>query len=206
MPQKSYLNQNQYNRGIRNNNPANLIYSGIPWQGKIPYAQNLDWSGNPSNVVKHFEQFTDLAHGIRAAAMDIVNDYYSDGMNTIQALVYERSPAFENSPEVIINHTEQLTGLDGNTPFQMNANALLSLLHAFFDMEIVPAQRVLITDADIVEGINMMPADVLQQIGGPANTNQLPDGSAVQVAGGGVVAFGIMALLAGGLLLKQMRA
>lgn len=203
---KSYLNSNQYNRGIRNNNPANLIYSGIPWQGKIPYAQNLDWSGNPSNIVRHFEQFTNMGYGIRAAAMDIVNDYYSDGMDTISALVYERSPAFENSPEVIISHTEQLTGLDGNTPFQMNANALLSLLHAFFDIEIGPAQRGLITDADIVEGINMMPANVLQQIGGPANGNQLPDGSAVQTAGGGVVAFGLMALLTGGLVLKKMRA
>ena len=54
---KSYLNRTDLPRGIRNNNPGNLIYTTIAWEGKISYANNRDWSGTPTNIVKKFEQF-----------------------------------------------------------------------------------------------------------------------------------------------------
>lgn len=200
----SYLNNNSLARGLRNNNPGNLIYTSIPWVGKLSYADNKDWSGNPANVVKHFEQFNTLEDGIRAAAMDITNDYFTDGKQTVAQLVYERAPAFENSPEVIIQHVKDLTGLDGNTPFTLDAQGLLALLHAFIDIEIPSAQRYLVTDNMIANGINLMPQNVLNQLGGGVGPSTMPGGSQQQ-AGGGAVAFAVALLLAGGLLIKKMR-
>lgn len=43
-------------RGIRNNNPLNLVISNTPWLGKVT-----------TNTDGHFEQFINIEYGIRAA-------------------------------------------------------------------------------------------------------------------------------------------
>lgn len=53
----SFLHKPNLSRGLRNNNPGNLILTSIGWDGKIPNAQNTDGT---------FEQFTSANYGIRA--------------------------------------------------------------------------------------------------------------------------------------------
>ena len=85
---KSYLNQNGLPRGIRNNNPGNIVISNNSWQGKIAVAQNTDG---------HFEQFTELYYGLRALAKLLVNKV-NDGQNTIRKiLVRDRKSTRLNS-------------------------------------------------------------------------------------------------------------
>lgn len=55
------LSQNQP-RGIRNNNPLNIVRSSTPWVGKIPHEKATDTK---------FEQFESMLYGIRAAAINM---------------------------------------------------------------------------------------------------------------------------------------
>jgi hypothetical protein len=88
-------------RGIRNNNPGNLVKTSIPWQGKVPHSQNND---------SRFEQFVSMAYGVRAMMLDVINDI-NKGLNTIQKLVYEYAPPHENDTQAYINSVVKQSGI-----------------------------------------------------------------------------------------------
>ncbi len=76
-------------RGIRNNNPGNLIYTTIKWNGKIPKEQNKD---------RRFEMFITPVYGVRAMIKDLKNDI-EKGKNTVPLLIEEYAPRFENNTD-----------------------------------------------------------------------------------------------------------
>lgn len=81
---------NSTRRGLRNNNPGNLVRSKLAWKGKVPHALNKD---------PHFEQFRDEGGvpghlwGLRAMFMDIRGDIEKDGLNTVAKLISSYAPA-----------------------------------------------------------------------------------------------------------------
>jgi hypothetical protein len=103
----SYLGQSSYPRGIRNNNPGNLVKTSIPWQGKK----------SPSSDSR-FEQFTAFVWGLRAQIRDVRGDITNKGQNTIRKLITAYAPAFENNTSGYIN---QVTN-----GMNMNADTLLT--------------------------------------------------------------------------------
>jgi len=80
-------------RGIRNNNPGNLIYTNIKWNGKLPKEQNKD---------RRFEMFISPEYGVRAMIKDLKHDI-EKGKNTVPALIEEYAPKFENNTAAYIN-------------------------------------------------------------------------------------------------------
>jgi hypothetical protein len=80
-------------RGIRNNNPGNLIYTNIKWNGKLPKSQNKD---------RRFEMFIAPEYGIRAMIKDLKHDI-EKGKNTVPALISEYAPKHENNTAAYIN-------------------------------------------------------------------------------------------------------
>lgn len=98
-------------RGIRNNNPGNLIISNIPWKGKIPRNKNTDGK---------YEQFTSPHYGIRAMVMDIKNDIVKDKLNTIRKLINEYAPKHENPTKAYIDFVAKHTGISPDTPIDIN--------------------------------------------------------------------------------------
>ena len=80
-------------RGIRNNNPGNLIYTNIKWNGKLPKEQNKD---------RRFEMFIAPEYGVRAMIKDLKHDI-EKGKNTVPALIEEYAPKFENNTAAYIN-------------------------------------------------------------------------------------------------------
>ena len=58
-------------RGLRNNNPLNLINTSINWQGEVPFSQKQD---------ADFEEFTSPFYGIRANLLNFYNYLGSSGM------------------------------------------------------------------------------------------------------------------------------
>lgn len=66
-------------RGIRNNNPGNLVYAGINWQGEI----GQDDAG--------FSVFDSMYNGMRAAAINLNGYYHSHGLKTIDAIIHRWS-------------------------------------------------------------------------------------------------------------------
>lgn len=71
-------------RSLRNKNPGNIKLSTIPWQGKVPNAQNTDGT---------FEQFTTFQNrpgmvwGTRAMIKELIDSIINDGNNTLTKLI-----------------------------------------------------------------------------------------------------------------------
>lgn len=104
------LNNPKFSRGIRNNNPGNLIYvSSNNWLGKVPYSQNLD-SG------KKFEQFIELRYGLRALMKHFITNINKNTQATIVNLIKVYAPSFENDTLMYINTVAKMVGLDINAP------------------------------------------------------------------------------------------
>ena len=80
-------------RGIRNNNPGNLVFTKINWKGKLPRHQNKD---------RRFEMFIAPVYGVRAMIKDLKHDI-GKGKNTVPLLIEEYSPRFENNTDNYIN-------------------------------------------------------------------------------------------------------
>lgn len=119
----NYLNNPNYTRGIRNNNPGNLVRSANNWQGKIPYSNSLD---------AHFEQFVSMKYGIRAMMRDIISDY-SKGKTTVTALISEFAPAFENNTAAYINSV--VTGIGANIIGELTKEKLILICKAIVKVE-----------------------------------------------------------------------
>lgn len=78
----------QQARGIRNNNPGNIKLSNTAWQGKVPNAQNTDGT---------FEQFQDMAHGIRAVYRLLITYANKHKLRTVDEIIDRWAPSGENS-------------------------------------------------------------------------------------------------------------
>lgn len=103
-------------RGVRNNNPGNIIRNGIAWNGLLTQAQvqNNGWEWDPV-----FCQFDTADNGLRALAK-ILMTYAAKGIDTIQGListfsatnqqayVTNVSAALQVDPGKVINVTQNI--------------------------------------------------------------------------------------------------
>jgi len=139
---KSFLNMPGYPRGLRNNNPGNLIYTGDQWRGMIGQDQD------------GFVQFENIAWGLRALSIDLRGDI-NEGKNTIEKLIYEFAPPSENDTYSYIQNVSYYTGYTTEqlTP---TTETLKKLIRAIMNVELGVSYSAMITDADILEGINLM--------------------------------------------------
>lgn len=93
-------------RGIRNNNPGNLVLTTIAWKGKVPNEKNTD---------KYFEQFTSPLWGIRAMYMDVKGDIEKDGLNTLRKLISVYAPEHENNTQAYIDFISKKLNLGADS-------------------------------------------------------------------------------------------
>lgn len=122
---KSFLGRADLPRGIRNNNPGNLVRTNIPWQGKVPHVNSTD---------NHFEQFEEFRWGVRAMIKDLQNDI-GKGLTTISALIYEYAPPFENNTEGYISTLSNLSGIGPNEIITGNKATMKKLVPAISRIE-----------------------------------------------------------------------
>lgn len=142
----SFLGQTKLNKGIRNNNPGNLVKTGIVWQGKIPHSKNTD---------PRFEQFTTIEYGIRAMLRDIVNDI-NKGNNTITKLIHQYAPSFENDTLSYINDVSKGLGIAPDDKIRSVDNVfLLKIAKAVIKKENAP-HHTYVKDSHIKTAINML--------------------------------------------------
>ena len=78
-------------RGIRNNNPLNIVQTKDKWQGL-----------RVKQYDKRFCEFIDMAHGYRAAFVILKNYIKKHGWNTIEQIVSHWAPKNENDTAVYI--------------------------------------------------------------------------------------------------------
>ena len=112
----SFLGRTDLTLGIRNNNPGNLVFTGIAWQGKII-----------PKVPQRFEQFSAVKWGIRAMLRDVVNDI-SKGKNTVSKLIHQYAPPSENNTKSYINDVSKALGIQPNDKITSINNEFLFLM------------------------------------------------------------------------------
>lgn len=112
-------------RGIRNNNPGNLIYTNIKWNGKLPKDQNKD---------RRFEMFIAPEYGIRAMIKDLKHDI-EKGKNTIPTLIAEYAPRFENNTSAYIQTVCKDLKVSQTAKLVPTKNTLRLLVHSISRVE-----------------------------------------------------------------------
>jgi hypothetical protein len=110
-------------RGVKNNNPGNLVRTFNQWKGKI----------NPSSDPR-FEQFTSMEFGARAS-MKNIQTWYRRGLTTIRKLITAWAPPTENDTEAYIQFLSSQLGVDENYHFQLTPDFLQELAYQISVME-----------------------------------------------------------------------
>lgn len=140
---KSFLNNHKV-RGLRNNNPGNLVKTNIAWQGKI--LKSTD---------KNFEQFENIYWGLRAMYKDLINDI-NKGKDTVTKLINEYAPPHENDTTAYINKVAKIVGVQPNQKLSKINGAFLMLLgRAIIKVELGNAHTE-VTDSDLKKAIGML--------------------------------------------------
>ena len=152
----SFLGKSNLSRGIRNNNPGNLVYTSNSWIGKISYNQNTDTN-------KHFEQFTEVKFGIRAMLIDIIGDI-GKGKDTIKKLITEYAPPLENNTKLYIEKVAKTVGLTPDQKiYQVDVLFMLQIARAIINHENGKDAK-LITDSDIFDAIDVLDRDIINGV------------------------------------------
>lgn len=123
--------------GFRNNNPLNLRPGGGAWQG-MTGTMHHERAGD-------FVTFATVEHGLRAAAITLINYKLIHGADTLHSIIHRWAPVADNNhTEYYIRAVEQETSIARNRP-----------LDFLRDPEVLV--RVLIAMAHVENGANPLP-------------------------------------------------
>lgn len=117
------LNEKKLSRGLRNNNPCNLIITKNKWVGKIEKSED-----------EKFEQFLTMELGIRAAIISISNQI-KKGKITIERLITNYAPSNENDTHNYINLVCKMMNMTKNEVFIETAYEMFKLIKAIIIIE-----------------------------------------------------------------------
>jgi len=146
----SFLNNKNLTRGIRNNNPGNLIKSKENWQGKIPHSQNTD---------SRFEQFYRLVDGLRAMMIQLRSDILK-GKNTLTKLIHKYAPIYENDTTMYINSVAKSIDLEADQPITfLDMSLLIKITKAMVKVE-NGGDALLIKDKDYANAYSILNRDM----------------------------------------------
>lgn len=144
-------------RGLANNNPANLRRSSSDWEGKVPFDQSTD---------NDFEQFYTLEYGLRAAGYNIYK-ILLDTDGTIHGLINTWAPPSDgNNTSAYVNFVSNETGLPADQQISLDADTLKKIVTAIGEQENgKQAFNANVPESSIIDGLNMLPPDIILQIG-----------------------------------------
>ena len=132
-------------RGIRNNNPGNLIYvPNINWRGEI-------------GVDGRLLIFDTMLNGVRACVKDLLAGFKEvnrtagkSGEDTIREIITEFAPPHENDTEAYIAAVSQRSGFGPDLVLTPDQETLFKLATAIFHHE---NGGDFVSDADIAAGV-----------------------------------------------------
>lgn len=104
-------------RGIRNNNPGNIIQSGIAWQGKL---------AKPDDP--RFEQFDTAQNGIRALAKLVISYQDKHGLRTVRGIINRWAPPVENDTGAYVAAVANAVGVKPDDTIEVHRTATLAAL------------------------------------------------------------------------------
>ena len=94
-------------RGIRNNNPFNIIKSQIAWYGEVSILNGC--------TDKKFEQFYSMEYGYRAG-IKLLYNYFRNGINSIRSVLSRFAPETENDLSAYVDFVASRVDYPENKP------------------------------------------------------------------------------------------
>ena len=114
-------------RAIRNNNPFNLKYTEIKWDGKLPLDKETEDT---------FERFDSNLMGMRAGVINTLTHHIKYGDDTIEKLITRHAPSNENDTKNFINFVSKNMGIEPNQKIDLkNKEVLYEYAKAVVTME-----------------------------------------------------------------------
>ena len=104
-------------RGIRNNNPGNIVHSDTAWQGM-----------SEEQTDDRFITFDSPEHGIRAMARVLKNYGRQHNLRTVEEILSRWSPSSSNQTDAYIRHVSQELNLSPTAPLDLSNDELLTNL------------------------------------------------------------------------------
>ena len=101
-------------RGIRNNNPGNIIRSGISWTGE---KASIDET--------HFEVFDTPEHGIQALCKLLLSYQERHGLNTVRGIINRWAPPVENDTGAYVAAVASAIGIAADEPLDLHSPSVL---------------------------------------------------------------------------------
>lgn len=102
-------------RGIRNNNPGNIVSSPTRWQGEIE-------GSDPK-----YASFATPEAGIRALGKNLLS-YQAKGIDTVEAIIARWAPATENDTAAYVKQVAKEIGVDPREPLNLKDRKTLTAL------------------------------------------------------------------------------
>lgn len=137
--------------GVGRNNPTNMR-PGDRWIGLTARGQ-----------VDGFLEFSKIEYGIRAAAIDMINNI-NNGVNTIRLLTAKWSPASDgNDPAGYAYNVASMTTIDEDEELGTDADTIASLVRAF-SFEECGASSNVITDQMYEDGVALA-GNLIESVG-----------------------------------------
>jgi len=166
MATKSFLYNPTLTRGIRNNNPGNI---------KINKANN--WQGKINSTDKEFEQFINVAMGLRALLITLRTYQNKHGLKTIRQIITRWAPGSENNTEKYITAVAGFMSVAPNSEVDLSSKStLISLAQAIVKHECAP-DHYRITHEDYLEAYDLVGSGTAQA-GSTGTTSTGGSGSA----------------------------
>lgn len=153
-------------RGIRNNNPGNLVYVGQ--------------TGASKEANGRFATFASAQEGLNALAAQL-RRYGQRGLNSIQSIVNTYAPASENNTGAYANYLAQKMGIDTDTQFDVNSDpaALAALIRGIVEYE---NGRNPYSNDMIAQAAGMAPVNLTQNVNINVTGTEDPYATANEVA------------------------
>lgn len=106
-------------RGIRNNNPFNIVDTKTEWKGES--GENKD---------KRFEEFKTMEDGIRAGMIILRTYIEKHKLNSVRKIITRFAPSVENDTWAYINFVCKRTGIGRDELLQYNKWVICKLTEA----------------------------------------------------------------------------
>ena len=130
-------------RGLRNNNPGNLVTSDVIYDGEIRPSQD-----------RVFRQFKTMAYGYRAMFM-LMGNYLKREIDTIEKIITTYAPPHENPTEAYISQVSRATGIPRNRQLKSSDGAdFIKIVSAISHVE----NGIRAVESDVMAGFNLQPA------------------------------------------------
>jgi hypothetical protein len=152
-------------RGVRNNNPGNVMRGEDQWQGEI--------TGNDPR----YASFSTPEAGIRAMGKTLITYQDKHGLNTVEGIVSRWAPATENNTAAYIGTVAKALGVKSDQAIDLHdTNTLARITKAMIGVE---NGKQPYTDAQITAGLNAANGGALPPGSVSSRNPALPTGNAL---------------------------